>query len=129
MPTLEYEYDALDGLVTLELDIEYTVSPIRRAVISGPAERCHPEEGGIEIKDVRVGKITLYDAVGDEYAMFTGAAVERLSDDIVKALGEPDAYWVDLVADHLNEQDEDTRADYEYHAGKEAEEGRANKPR
>lgn len=104
MPTIKHEYDALDGLVTLDLEIEYTASPIRPAVISGPAERCHPEEGGIEIEDVRVSKVTLYDAIGDEYAVFHGHAIDRLSAEIVKLLGELDAYWEDLVADHLGEK-------------------------
>jgi len=58
MSTLDHTWEILDDVgqpvFAVELAIDYTISPVLAAVTSGPAERCHPEEGAeCDIEDVR----------------------------------------------------------------------------
>ncbi len=109
MTILKHEYEALDGLLTMALEIDYDATPIREAVINADPDDCHPKEGGIEINGVRVVGIT---ANGDHDAcarLGLSYIDDWLSEAIVTALHEPDTFWIDLVADHLDEQGEAAR--------------------
>ena len=58
--TAEHDFEQRNGLRMLHVEIDYDAQPVRPAVVSGPAELCHPTEGGVEVDAVRVVGMSLY---------------------------------------------------------------------
>ncbi len=133
MATLTTEYEALDGLVTLTLEIDYDAEPYVPAKINADPDDCYPESGGITVNEVRVVGITAWNddsthSVGWKDIQ-PGSIPGWLSEGIVTWLHEPDTFWQDIVAAELDEREQVAKADDQ--AAREAawEERRANKPR
>lgn len=91
MSCMEHEYEALDGLLTIKLEIEYDAEPYRPAKINADPDDCYPAEGGIIVNEVRVLGVTV-DADVD-------------LQDIL--------YLNDVLTDHLNDMEETAKADHE----------------
>ena len=107
MPVLKHEYDALDGLLTLALEIEYDATPYVPAKINADPDDCYPESGGITVNEVRVLGVTVED-VDLQVAELIDAVCEYLDDleETAKADHEAalEADWEERRADERGGQ-------------------------
>ena len=116
----EHDYEQRNGLRTLHCEIDYDAEPIRPAVVSGPAELCHPEEGGVFVDVVRVVGITLYTRDGDLIAEIPepGTALHPHIARMFEAWLESHTelvYWQRICEEAEDEQEDQARAAYERH--------------